>query len=277
LILPFTKALSHIYLYTCPSLYALNNNPSSPSFPDGLPPLPEITDQTLLTQTFTHRSYLQRPVTSFMDSSQPRDYESLEHLGDSVLNLGVTDLLRRLYPDLRPGGATLVRSKIINNANLASIANRYSFGTRVHINVTQEAVLREAESVLADVFEAYIGAVYTERGFERTTAWLANLLTPYAQLAYSEALVEHNAPLSNGSLMRLNELLQRAGMPPVHWMDYEIKSATGGSSWKLDAIVNQQLVGTGVATSKARAKNIAAEEALKVLENPSAPPESPLK
>ena len=61
----------------------------------------------LLTQTFTHRSYLQRPVVSFLDPSQPRDYESLEHLGDSVLNLGVTDLLRQLYPDLRPGGATV--------------------------------------------------------------------------------------------------------------------------------------------------------------------------
>jgi dsRNA-specific ribonuclease len=191
----------------------------------------------------------------------------------------------------------IVRSKIINNSNLASIAHHYSFGARMHINVTQEAVLREAESILgaaphttrsldlftdasdlpflpflfvADVFEAYVGAVYTEQGFDRTTIWLNELFTPYAELAYSEALAENNTPIPNGSLMRLNELLQRAGMPPVRWMDRKVKSATGVSMWKLDAIVDQRHVGTGIAPSKARAKNIAAEEALKVFESPPA-------
>jgi len=75
--------------------------------------------------------------------------------------------------------------------------------------------------------------------------------------------------------MRLNELLQRAGMPPVRWMDRKIKSATGIPMWKLDAIVDQKHVGTGVASSKARAKNIAAEEALKVFEG--SPDPAPLK
>lgn len=197
----------------------------------------------------------------------------------------------------------IVRSKIINNNNLASIANHYSFGARLHISVAQEAVLREAESILgallsrtlldsrillsmtdlsfllsslitADVFEAYIGAVYTEQGFERTTVWLNELLTPYAELAYSEALAENDAPIPTGSLMRLNELLQRAGMPPVHWTNRKVKSVTGVAMWKLDAIVDERHVGSGVAPSKARAKNIAAEEALRFFESPP-PSESP--
>jgi len=176
----------------------------------------------------------------------------------------------------------------------------------LRINVTQEAVLRDAESILgaaahnlglskiliislshkfihpfpsqfaADVFEAYVGAVYTEQGYESTAVWLAELFTPYAELAYSEVLAEYHTPIPNGSLMRLNELLQRAGMPPVRWMDHKIKSATGVPMWKLDAIVDQRHVGTGVASSKARAKNIAAEEALKIFEG-SPPDSAPLQ
>lgn len=79
----------------------------SPDFPSGFPALPEIKDAVLLEQTFTHRSYLSRPVEPFLDPSHPRDYESLEHLGDSVLNMCVTDVIRKQYPDLRPGGATV--------------------------------------------------------------------------------------------------------------------------------------------------------------------------
>lgn len=126
--------------------------------------------------------------------------------------------------------------------------------------------------MVADVFEAYIGAVYSEQGFECTIAWLAELFTPYAELAYSEALAEHDSPIPDGSLMRLNELLQRSGMPPVHWMDRKVKTSTGASMWKLDAIVDKRHVGTGIAPSKARAKNIAAQEALKIFESPPASP-----
>lgn len=84
-------------------------NVISPYLTTPPPALPDIGDSTLLLQVFTHKSYHGQPSSSFLDSSnfQDRDYESLEHLGDSVLNMCVTDMIRQAYPDVRPGGATV--------------------------------------------------------------------------------------------------------------------------------------------------------------------------
>ncbi|KAF8305378.1 ribonuclease III, partial [Clavulina sp. PMI_390] len=246
----------------------------SPEFPLGLPSLPPIHDDALRQQAFTHRSHLSRSIDPFSDSSYPRDYESLEHLGDSVLNLCVTDIIRKKYPNLRPGGATVVRSKIINNANLATVASRYEFGPRMLISSAQAIVLRESPSLLADMFEAYVGAIYTESGFAITHTFLTELFTPYARLAYDEAFAEHNlsdaskspsdassASNPNGAVMQLNQLLQRAGFPPVVWVE-TLDGVGANAQWTMDAIIEGKHVGTGTARSKARAKNLAAEEAL---------------
>lgn len=117
------------------------------------------------------------------------------------------------------------------------------------------------------MFEAYVGAVYTEQGFEKTSSWLAELFKPYAHAAFDEAMAERNITVSHGALMKLNEMLQRAGLKPVKWAEKKAQGANGSIvSWQMDAVVEGRHVGMGIAQSKAGAKNIAAEEALKFLE-----------
>lgn len=129
------------------------------------------------------------------------------------------------------------------------------------------------------MFEAYIGALYTEKGFEPTYSWLSELLTPYAREAYAIALAESSPPSAHGSnglstteaqgghVSKLNEWLQRIGKEPPRW---EAHSASG--MWKVEAWVSGEKLGTGVAQSKAKAKHVAAMEALNALERKLVPP-----
>jgi hypothetical protein len=79
------------------------------AFPDGLPPLPPIQDDRTRRQVFTHKSFYGRPTREFeARPTDPRpDNESLEHLGDTVIQYCTTLLIRKLYPYLSPGPATV--------------------------------------------------------------------------------------------------------------------------------------------------------------------------
>jgi ribonuclease III len=74
-----------------------------------MPDLPMIQNKELRTQAFTHRSFASRPAHVFEDheNDPSPDNEMLEHLGDTVLNLAVTSMLRELYPRLRVGPSTV--------------------------------------------------------------------------------------------------------------------------------------------------------------------------
>lgn len=85
-------------------------------FPAGVPPLPLIQNEHLRKQVFTHRSYHGRPTREFeAHPKDPRpDNESLEHFGDSIIQYCTTVLVRKLYPRLSPGPATVeIASSIV--------------------------------------------------------------------------------------------------------------------------------------------------------------------
>lgn len=115
-------------------------------------------NHALFTQAMTHSTF-----------SRDKNYERLEFLGDAVLELIVTKLLYEAYPSENEGDLTVRRSNIVCEKSFSAMS--VSLGLYKQIILSQQGMdeqLYANDSVLADVFEAYIGAIYLDSSFEET-------------------------------------------------------------------------------------------------------------
>jgi len=126
----------------------------------------------LLKQAFTHRSYINENRTSGLEHN-----ERLEFLGDAVLELIVTDYLFKNYPKHNEGEMTAYRSALVNANTLSEIA--------VKLGINEYMLLSHGESkdtgrarqyILADAFEALIGAMFVDQGYEVTAKFVSRNL-----------------------------------------------------------------------------------------------------
>lgn len=171
------------------------SNPSEISFPDHVPGIDyRFRDRSLLQQALTHRSH------------GDRHYERLEFLGDSLLNLTVSDLLFRAHPHAAEGELSRMRSRLVRDVTLAEIARELNLSQFLRLGpgeLRSGGFLRE--SILADVVEALIGAVYLDSGFAAARDLVAELLgRRLADLPDAEQLKDPKT--------RLQELLQGQGL-----------------------------------------------------------------
>lgn len=133
----------------------------------------EFADQTLCETALTHKSWLNEAP-----SSGRADNERLEFLGDAVLNLAVSDMLMRRFPDRAEGDLSKTRAVIVNEAGLCQAAERLDLGQWIFLGRGEEqGGGRRRPSILADAFEALMGAVYLDAGFDVALAVVRRLLT----------------------------------------------------------------------------------------------------
>ncbi|MES1165611.1 MAG: ribonuclease III [Verrucomicrobiota bacterium] len=120
----------------------------------------EFTDDKLCENALTHKSWLNEAPRSGRG-----DNERLEFLGDAVLNLAVSDWLMRRFPGKAEGDLSKTRAVIVNEAGLAQAAENLDLGQWIFLGRGEEqAGGRRRASILADAFEALIGAVYLDSG-----------------------------------------------------------------------------------------------------------------
>lgn len=113
----------------------------------------------LLTYALTHCS---------ATSGERPDYERLEFLGDAVLDLAIADLLLQRHPHAREGELSKMRAALVNTQSLAEIAKELELGDCIILSRAERAQRgHERASILADVLEALIGAIYRESSFEK--------------------------------------------------------------------------------------------------------------
>src|SRR3990167_2546576 len=117
-------------------------------------------NKELFLQAFTHRSYLNEA------KQKTESNERLEFLGDSILSFIVSQYLFKKYPDFNEGTLTNLRSLLVNTKSLASIAKQLDFGNLLRLSKGEEdSKGRQNQSLLADSFEAFIGALFLDQGF----------------------------------------------------------------------------------------------------------------
>ena len=117
-------------------------------------------DRLWLTKALTHRSAPQEGGKS--------DYERLEFLGDAVLDLGVAHLLSDCHPEAREGELSKMRAALVNTISLANIARTIGLGPFIRLGRGElSSGGNDRPSILADVFEAVVGAIYRDCGYEK--------------------------------------------------------------------------------------------------------------
>ncbi|MEW6260920.1 MAG: ribonuclease III [Thermodesulfobacteriota bacterium] len=200
-------------------------------------------DRSLLEEALRHSSYINEHPT--LSSN-----ERLEFLGDTVLNLVVSDLLMALEPPLAEGVMTRIRAHLVNEATLAEIAKHLRLGELLLLGKGElQSNGREKHSILADACEALIAAVYLDGGFEAAHRMVKRL---YA----SRILPEHIDMIGVDYKSKLQEMIQgsqKAG--PV----YRLIRAFGPDHEK--CFVVQVTTAQGTATGQGKNKKAAEQDA----------------
>lgn len=123
----------------------------------------------LLNQAFIHRSFINENPRSGLEHN-----ERLEFLGDAVLELVVTEYLYTNYPHHNEGDLTSYRSALVNAVTLGEVADSLSFNDMLKLSKGEaKDVSRARSSILADAYEAFVGALYLDQGYEHAKEFIA--------------------------------------------------------------------------------------------------------
>jgi ribonuclease-3 len=127
---------------------------------------------SLIHQAFIHRSYInENPKTGLVHN------ERLEFLGDAVLELVVTEFLYTKFPHQNEGDLTAYRSALVNAITLGDLASDLGFNDMMKLSKGEaKDVHRARSSILADAYEAFVGALYLEEGFSAAQGFIAKTL-----------------------------------------------------------------------------------------------------
>src|SRR3990167_1061903 len=129
-------------------------------------------NKALFRNAFVHRSYLNEHSQFSLPSN-----EKLEFLGDSVLSLIASEHLYRNYPAYQEGDYTDIKAAIVNTTSLYKAAKALQLGKFLHLSKGErENKGEESTSILADCFEALLGAIYLEKGFKTATEFVQKFL-----------------------------------------------------------------------------------------------------
>ena len=205
-------------------------------------------------RALSHRSLLRRKKDSRQYSN-----ERLEFLGDSVLGFIVAEHLYLHFRNEDEGFLTRLRAKLVNGEALADAARNMDLGgiIRVSDNMVQKGG-RDNTSVLADAFEAVIGALYLDLGMEAARDFVHRKLL-------DDTDMDHLAAHRDNYKSLLLEFVQAKGWPQP---TYELVNEEGPShnrEFTVAVLVNEDSLGKGVANSKKKAEQLAAKQALTTL------------
>jgi ribonuclease-3 len=205
----------------------------------------------LLRQAFTHTSYVNEHKSS-------KDNERLEFLGDAVLQLAVTEYLYQQNPKSPEGELSRLRASIVCEPSLNIQAEEHNFGAYLLLGKGEEATGgRTRPAILADVFEAFIGALYLDQGLDAVVHFLQSSLFKRLQQEKSMNTIDAKS--------QLQELSQQKNLGKP---EYQLVMESGPAHSKQfisEVKINDDVLGSGTGRSKKESEQFAAAQALKKL------------
>ena len=209
-----------------------------------------FSDKTLLNTAFVHRSYLNEHKKYKGPSN-----ERLEFLGDAALSIVVSSFLYEKLPNEPEGKLTTSRAALVRTETLAKIAKSLSLGKHLVLSKGEEDTGgRENPSILANTFEALVGAIYLDQGIDRVGDFLKKTV-----ISNWKSLIETAVP-DNKS--RLQEFVQRKyHVSPV----YKLISSWGpdhARQFEIGVFISEKNMGRGTGNNKQSAAQNAAKDAL---------------
>lgn len=210
-----------------------------------------FSDSALLLRCVTHVSYGR-------DRGESHN-ETLEFLGDAVLDLAVSDLLMRRFPEKSEGDLSRMRASLVNSTTLAEKAEKLNLGKLLRMAKGEErSGGRTKESILAGAFEAILGGIYWDGGYEAARRVVENY--------FASDVKEKNLGLQDYKtrLQEISQMLFRA--PPA----YRLVAESGPDHEKrfvTEINIGGKILGRGEGKSKKQAEQEAAKKALEELQH----------
>lgn len=208
----------------------------------------------LLLQALSHKSYNK-------ENPEQSHNEKLEFLGDAVLDVVVSDLLMEHFKEDKEGSLSRKRASVVNEDHLSVLAKQLGLDKFLRIGQRESKNnLRENPRILASVFEAVVGAIYKDSGFESSFKWIEALFIPVIE----DAFAQHD--FESDYKTRFQEYVQdKHKQTPV----YSVVAQTGPDHervFEVEVCVGDQSWGRAVGSSKKLAAQNAAKQALEKVE-----------
>ncbi len=208
----------------------------------------QFRDETLLKQALTHSSFANEQKINKLGN-----YERLEFLGDAVLELVTSEFLFNENKDMPEGQLTRLRASMVCEPALAYCARDIWLGSYILLGKGEEATGgRKRDSIISDVMEAVIGAIFLDGGIENAKKYIYRFV-----LSDLEDKI-----LFMDSKTLLQEEIQKNNTAQLR---YELVGETGpdhDKEFRVEAYLDEKLIGTGVGRTKKAAEQQAAYEAL---------------
>lgn len=207
----------------------------------------------LLAEAFTQASYVNEHPKEHL-----KFYERIEFLGDAVLQLYVSEYIYQRYPELPQGKLTRLRAAMVQEKSFAAFARECHFDQYIRLGKGEEmAGARNRDSLLCDIFESFIGALYLDQGRDAVKKFIARVIFPKLDLGWFDHAVD--------SKTSLQEFLQRDGDVDIEYHLLSEGGTENAPEFTVNVSIDGQVIGEGTGSSKKHAEMAAAQAALKKL------------
>lgn len=212
-------------------------------------------NQDILKTALTHSSYSNEVKENLKNN------ERLEFLGDSVISLIISKHLFEIFPQESEGDLTKVRAFFVCDNSLSNFAKQIDLGKYLKIGKGEEhAGGRNRPSILEDAFEALVGAIYLDGGFDVAKNFMLSFLPKEIDIKKIESLTDYKT--------KLQEIVQK--QDTTLKVEYVLEKEIGpdhNKKFEINLKINNKTIGRGVGKSKKRAEQDAAKNALEFLKN----------
>ena len=207
-------------------------------------------DELLLARAMTHRSYLNEHPEALEDN------ERLEFLGDAVLDFLVGEWLYNRFPEMEEGDLTQMRSALVQTNQLAAFARLLKFENTIRLGKGEtKSGGKLRNTLLCDVFEAFIGALFLDKGIEVVKEFMKPLL----EVAIEEVIEQHK---NEDPKSQLQEWAQANGYSTPKYLTRNVHGPDHAKVFEIEVRVNSKVMGEGIGKSKQAAEKSAAQKAL---------------
>ncbi|WP_237026391.1 ribonuclease III [Lactobacillus sp. S2-2] len=214
----------------------------------------EFNDESLLDEAFTQGSYVNEHPNQNL-----KFYERLEFLGDAVYQLVVSDYIFERYPNLPQGRLTRLRAAMVNEHSFSQFARECQFENYIRLGKGEEkANARHRDSLLCDIFESFIGAVYLDQGMEKVVNFCNIVIFPKIDDGWFDEFFDHKT--------ELQELVQKDGPVKIEYLLNEEKGPENNREFEVSLMVDNKELGVGFGHSKKEAEQKAAQKAIKEIQ-----------
>lgn len=210
----------------------------------------KFTSSKLLKHAFIHRSYLNETREKLTSN------ERLEFLGDAVLEFLASEYLYISYPKLPEGMLTNIRSSIVKTESLANVAKELGFGKYLFVSRGEEdGGGRHNPSLLADVFEAFLGALFLDQGIKAADKFLKRFLFPkISEIVNKKTYIDFKSSLQE-------KVQEKCRISPTYRVIKEEGQDHAKTFW-IEVLVDKKVLGRGKGKSKQEAEQQAAKQSL---------------